>query len=567
MTAPPESTAPPTEPTWPDLEDEDFVRIVDLIPSVRQELRYGTENNFTGQVIYEFSDAFLRFGTVKKLAQACLELGEQGLGIVIWDAFRPVYAQQKLWDVCPDPTYVSPPGTGRQTHCRGVAVDVTLCDLQTGELLEMPSDFDEFSALGDRDYSDGSEEARKNALILENAMKNAGFAPYAGEWWHFADTVDYALEEQFDPAEPQIWVANCNQYINLRDSFGGVSVGRIPKGESFQLLQWKEKQAKVLYRGQVGWVSAAYMMPQDQWVEKQLEVLELTACYSHGELLQDLGILTEKYPDLTDLYTAGHSGLGREIPVLRIGDPEAEHHALIHGAIHGREHATAWLLMAMAETWLKEGGFENLCIHILPMVNPDGVTISQSGALDDPLRQIYKADWQGGYTRGEEAEYARLWKSNGSGVDINRNFPAGWDILKDRGAPSCQKYRGTQPFSTAEAQVLRDYTLRYEFDVTLSYHASGSVCYYDYGNYREVNSKGLALAQAFWRISGYIPLETGALSGGGYKEWAISELGIPSLTVEIGCSAAPLHQRELYSAYVRNVTMGEVLAEFLKNEE
>ncbi len=123
------------------------------------------------------------------------------MGLVIWDAYRPVYAQQKLWDVCPDPAYVSKPGTGRQTHCRGIAVDLTLYDLETGVLLEMPSDFDEFSELGDRDYIDCTITARENALILEKSMENAGFQPYSGEWWHFSDTVDHPIENDFDPAQ------------------------------------------------------------------------------------------------------------------------------------------------------------------------------------------------------------------------------------------------------------------------------------------------------------------------------------------------------------------------------
>ena len=203
----PETTQPewtePTAPTEtepaPEPEDDDFVRIVDWIPDARTELVYATADNFTGTQIYEFTDAYLRYGTVKKLAQAADLLREMGYGLVIWDGYRPTYAQQKLWDVCPDPNYVSQPGTGSQSHCRGIAVDVTLYDLETGELLEMPSGFDEFSALGDRDYSDCSGNARQNALTLETAMESCGFKPYSGEWWHFADTQSYEIEYDFDP--------------------------------------------------------------------------------------------------------------------------------------------------------------------------------------------------------------------------------------------------------------------------------------------------------------------------------------------------------------------------------
>lgn len=196
-------TEPETHPTEPvtEPEDTDFVRILDYVPMARQFLPYATEDNFTGQVIYEFSDAYLRYGTVKKLIDVSAELERQGLGLLIWDGYRQVYAQAKLFDVCPDPTYVSPPGVGNQNHCRGRAVDLTLVELSTGEPLVMPTGFDDFSVLADRDYSDVSREAARNAQLLEDVMQRHGFKGYRGEWWHFNDTDEYPVEELFDPAQ------------------------------------------------------------------------------------------------------------------------------------------------------------------------------------------------------------------------------------------------------------------------------------------------------------------------------------------------------------------------------
>ena len=192
----PVPTEPPAEP-----KDENFVLITDYIPDAWVELPYATKENFTGTVIYNFTEAYLRYGTVKKLASAAQLLREHGYGLAIWDGYRPVYAQQKLWDVCPDPNYVSKPGTGSQSHCRGIAVDLTLYNLKTGELLEMPSGFDAFSALGDRDYSDCTPAARTNAQLLESIMESCGFKPYSGEWWHFSDTELFDIEYEFDPCD------------------------------------------------------------------------------------------------------------------------------------------------------------------------------------------------------------------------------------------------------------------------------------------------------------------------------------------------------------------------------
>ena len=142
----PEETYPPREP-----DDADFVRIIDYIPTARVELAYATVNNFTGYRISDFTDSYLRYGTVKKLVKVSEELAEQGIGLIIWDGFRPAAAQAKLWEICPDPTFVSHPVTGKRTHCRGNTVDISLYDLETGEDLPVPTGYDNFTASADRD--------------------------------------------------------------------------------------------------------------------------------------------------------------------------------------------------------------------------------------------------------------------------------------------------------------------------------------------------------------------------------------------------------------------------------
>ena len=189
---------PLIEPPAPEPELDEFVLVEAWLPDVGSELRYATENNFTGQIIYSFDDAWLRYGTVQKLSKAQALLTEQGYSLLIWDAFRPVAAQWKLWEVFPDPVYVANPEKGFSSHSRGNTVDVTLVT-SDGEIVEMPTDFDDFSLLADRDYSDVSEEAGKNALLLESVMAECGFKPYKGEWWHFSDTDTYPAEELFNP--------------------------------------------------------------------------------------------------------------------------------------------------------------------------------------------------------------------------------------------------------------------------------------------------------------------------------------------------------------------------------
>lgn len=182
----------------PEPAPADLVVVVDYIPGIYTELRYASDNNFTHQVIYSFSDAYLRYGTVQKLASAQESLETAGYSLLIWDSFRPVSAQFKLWEICPDPAYVANPEKGFSSHSRGNTVDVTLVTTD-GQPVDMPTDFDDFTALADRDYSDVGDTAAANARLLESAMTAAGFRPYSAEWWHYSDTQSYPVDEQFIP--------------------------------------------------------------------------------------------------------------------------------------------------------------------------------------------------------------------------------------------------------------------------------------------------------------------------------------------------------------------------------
>lgn len=179
-------------------EDDEYVLVNKYIPDIYVELRYATENNFTGVKIYDFTEAYLRYGTVKKLAQVQKELKQQGYSLKIWDAYRPFEAQQKLWEVYPDPNYVANPANGMKKHNLGGTVDITMVAAD-GTVISMPTEFDDFSLKADRDYSDiEDEEAVKNVMILQNAMENNGFTGYQGEWWDYSDTVEYEAVD-FEP--------------------------------------------------------------------------------------------------------------------------------------------------------------------------------------------------------------------------------------------------------------------------------------------------------------------------------------------------------------------------------
>lgn len=198
-----DSTAFTTAPNKVKHKKSDFVRVREYIPDIEVDLKYATEENFTGKVIYDFSDAWLRYGTVMKLSRAQEKLKEKGMRLKIWDAFRPVNAQFKLWKICPDARYVANPNKGYSSHSRGNTVDVTLVDMDGNEVA-MPTAFDDFTKLADRNYSDIKDKtAVSNVKLLEKTMSGCGFRPYYGEWWHFSDSDVFGVAKKFSPASSE----------------------------------------------------------------------------------------------------------------------------------------------------------------------------------------------------------------------------------------------------------------------------------------------------------------------------------------------------------------------------
>lgn len=244
----------------PKRDPGDFVKVRDYIPDIVVELKYATSNNFTGTVIYDFTEVYLRYSTVLKLMDVQAELREQGLKLKIWDGFRPIEAQEKLWNAKPDPQYVSNPWSGTNSHSRGNTVDVTLVDAE-GKELEMPSGFDDFTSFADRDYSDCTDAAAKNAQLLQDIMEKHSFEGLQSEWWHFTEKTEYEIERVFDPGAVSLWRAECNEYINLRVSpnVSADVLTTIPDNDQFTVLGWTGGFAFIDYKDIRGYVNADYI--------------------------------------------------------------------------------------------------------------------------------------------------------------------------------------------------------------------------------------------------------------------------------------------------------------------
>jgi zinc D-Ala-D-Ala dipeptidase len=177
-----------------------LVELIAVDPSIRLDLRYATTNNFTGRVLYKQARAFMVEPAAKAVVRAHKALAPQGLGLSIFDAYRPWAVTKQLWDAT-EPAkrdYVANPKRGSR-HNRGCAIDLTLCRLSDGAQLPMPSAFDDFSERAHRNYMGGTAEETANRATLEKAMVDQGFIGMSNEWWHF-DYKDWAQYPVLDIA-------------------------------------------------------------------------------------------------------------------------------------------------------------------------------------------------------------------------------------------------------------------------------------------------------------------------------------------------------------------------------
>lgn len=167
-----------------------LVDITAVAPDIKLDIRYATPDNFSHVAVYPAPRCFLRADVAKRLATAQAALKAQGLGLKVYDCYRPFAIQKKFWALVPNEDWVAKPvekdgkPVSGSKHNRGAAVDLTLIDA-AGNELPMPSAFDDFTEKARRDYTGGDAAARANSKRLEAAMAKAGFDPLPTEWWHF----------------------------------------------------------------------------------------------------------------------------------------------------------------------------------------------------------------------------------------------------------------------------------------------------------------------------------------------------------------------------------------------
>ncbi|NBL65098.1 D-alanyl-D-alanine dipeptidase [Flavobacterium sp. NST-5] len=165
------------------LADTTFVNLKDYGKDFFYDMKYASEDNFLKEKVYNCDECFLRLKTVKALVKANQEFVKLGYKIKIYDCYRPLDVQKKMWDIVPNPTYVADPAKG-SIHNRGGAVDITLTDY-SGNEIDMGTKFDHFGPEAAHSYKNLSPEIITNRTLLKSIMLRSGFRSFDSEWWHY----------------------------------------------------------------------------------------------------------------------------------------------------------------------------------------------------------------------------------------------------------------------------------------------------------------------------------------------------------------------------------------------
>ncbi|MFP5111903.1 M14 family metallopeptidase [Bacillaceae bacterium C204] len=265
--------------------------------------------------------------------------------------------------------------------------------------------------------------------------------------------------------------------------------------------------------------------------------------YDYSKLLNDMNRLKKAYPFL-QISSIGKSVLGKEIPEIRIGTGEKKVH--YNGSFHANEWITSLIIMTFLNDYLLSITnhypirglhsfplYQQTTLSIVPMVNPDGVDLVLNGPPENEKWQKRVVNFNKGSTDFTE------WKANIRGVDLNDQFPARWELEKERNPnePGPRDYVGEKPLVEPEAIAMAKLTKERDFSRVLAFHTQGEVIYWGFENLEPVESEGIV--KEFARVSGYEPVKT-IKSYAGYKDWFIQDWQRTGFTIELGRGINPL---------------------------
>lgn len=380
------------------------------------------------------------------------------------------------------------------------------------------------------------------------------------------------------PPHPICYVRFSGQGLNVYadPSLTGEPIAILPDDTYVRLLLGpldSLAKIRVYETGLEGYVDMRYLKRLDAIVYDH-------DIYTYEELEEDISLLQARYPELLHTNLTGQSLDGRNLYELILGNQSAPKHILILAGIHAREYTNPYLVMEQLEhclTYYDCGAFhdiiyrelfENVAIHIVPMVNPDGIALSQFGesALRSPelieaVRACYAYDTAAKRTKSSYENYLARWKANARGVDINRNFPTGFGVNSKASQPSFMGYEGITPLSEPETLSIGGVTLLSHPSIILNYHSMGEVAYWDTAEsrYTEINRE---FSNYMLSLVPYKRMGSGTATGS-YLDWIYSgDTPVCSITFETGNVDCPFTLDQYPKIWLQHSLIVQAAAEY-----
>ncbi|WP_257391748.1 M14 family zinc carboxypeptidase [Mesobacillus jeotgali] len=272
----------------------------------------------------------------------------------------------------------------------------------------------------------------------------------------------------------------------------------------------------------------------------QTGIVNPNKVYSYYHMVSDINKLQRAYPDLIKVKIIGKSEYGRNLYAVSLGNGPAA--TFINGSHHAREWLTTNLNMYMIDQYAraykgnqKIKGYNarailnSTTIWFIPMVNPDGVTLQQQGLKAFPKKLHSSLIKMNGGSKN-----FKRWKANGKGVDLNRQYNAGWKAIKSPSSPSFKNYKGKTPESAAETKAVLKFVSTINPEMAVSYHSSGKMLFWNYKQSKSTYYRDLKYANTIKKLTGYRLMKPGKNpSGGGFTDWFIESKKRPAFTPEI----------------------------------
>lgn len=295
-------------------------------------------------------------------------------------------------------------------------------------------------------------------------------------------------------------------------------------------------------------VKVRIVVQKEPWIVSSKDKL-----YDYDDMVSDLRSLVRKYPGKTGLSSIGTTYDERGIWCLRIGNRYARKKLVINAAIHGREWKNTQVIMRQAEDILRDyrdnkKHFSSTCIYVIPMDNPDGVSISQYGAEGLRNKKLRK--------KCKKLGHNEVWKANARGVNLNNNFPAGF-MKKKKAKAHYMKYFGKKAGSEKETKALMKFIDEIQPQTVLNLHSTGSILYWDFNVEGKLHDNLYELASKINSFNGYTMMPKGQSTdaAGGFADWLVYKKGITSVTIETGTVHCPLPHSQYKTIYKKNNKM------------